>query len=62
MDERISHKWKEMNLKELIVKLRIEKDNKSSYKKVFNPNDAKVKVVEYGQSSRNKENETQART
>ena len=62
MDERISHKWKEMNLKELIVKLRIEKDNKSSYKKVFNLNDAKAKVVEYGQSSRNKENETQART
>ena len=51
-----------MNLKELIVRLRIEEDNKCSYKKVFNPNDAKAKVVEYGQSSRNKENEAEART
>ena len=62
MDERISHKWKEMNLKKLIVRLRIEEDNKSSYKKVFNPNDAKANVVEYGQCSRNKENESEAKT
>ena len=43
-----------MNLEELIVRLRIEEDNRSSDKKMFNPNNAKANVVEYGQSSRNK--------
>ena len=41
MGENISHKWKKMNLKERIVRLRIEEDNKSFDKKVFNPNDPK---------------------
>ena len=33
-----------MNLEELIVRLRIEEDNRSSKKKVFNPNDAKANI------------------
>ena len=50
----LKHKWKEMNLEELIVKLRIEKDNRDSEKRGFNPSTIKANVVEHGQSSKNK--------
>ncbi|KAL2471178.1 Uncharacterized protein Adt_39314 [Abeliophyllum distichum] len=46
-----------MNVEELIVRLRIEEDNKSS-ERWFNPVVAKANVVEHGQSSKiNKEQE-----
>ena len=47
----LTHKRKKMNLEELIVRFRIEKDNKGFETKVFNPNVAKANVVEHGQSS-----------
>ena len=43
-----------MNLEELIVRLRIEEDNKGSEKRKFNPAAAKANVVEHRQSSKNK--------
>ena len=49
----LKHKRKEMNLKELIVRLQIEEDNRSSRKRGFNPV-AKANVVEQGQGSKNK--------
>ena len=49
----LKHKRKEMNLEELIVRLRIEKDNRGSEKRGFNPV-AKVNLVEQWQSSKNK--------
>ena len=42
-----------MNLEELIVRLRIEEDNRSSEKRGFNLV-AKANVVEQGQGSKNK--------
>ncbi|XP_073138296.1 uncharacterized protein [Henckelia pumila] len=48
------HKRKEMNVKELIVRLRIEEDNKSSERRLFSPVAAKANVVEHGQSSKKK--------
>ncbi|KAL2531340.1 zinc knuckle (CCHC-type) family protein [Abeliophyllum distichum] len=48
----LKHKRKEMNIEELIVRLRIEEDNKSSETKGFNPQMAKANVVEHGQSSK----------
>ena len=50
----LKHKRKEMNLEELIVRLRIEEDNRGSEKRGFNPVAAKANVVEHGQSSKNK--------
>ena len=44
----LKHKWKEMNLEELIVRLRIEKDNRGSKKIGSNPSVTKVNVVEHG--------------
>ena len=46
MGENISHKWKKMNLKERIVRLRIEEDNRGFEKRGFNPTTAKANVVE----------------
>ena len=43
-----------MNLKKLIVRLRIEEDNRDSKKRGFNPAASKANVVEHGQSSKNK--------
>ena len=40
-----------MNLEELIVRLRIEEDNRGSEKREFNPFTVKGNVVEHGQSS-----------
>ena len=52
----IKHKRKEMNLEELIVRLRIEEDNICLEKKGFNPIAAKKNVVEHEKSSKNKKN------
>lgn len=41
-----------MNVEELIVRLRIEENNKGSEKKWFSPDVAKANVVEHGQSSK----------
>lgn len=40
-----------MNIKELVIKLRIEEDNGGSEKKMFNPDIAKANVIETGESS-----------
>ena len=50
----LKHKWKKMNLEELIVRLQIEEGNKSLKKKGFNLTVAKENVVKHGQSSKNK--------
>ncbi|XP_075499179.1 uncharacterized protein LOC142537556 [Primulina tabacum] len=50
----LKHKCKEMNVEELIVRLRIEEDNKSSERRLFSPVAAKANVVEHGQSSKKK--------
>ncbi|XP_073133885.1 uncharacterized protein [Henckelia pumila] len=50
----LKHKRKEMNVEELIVRLSIEKDNKSSERRLFSPVAAKANVVEHGQSSKKK--------
>ena len=44
----LKHKRKKMNLEELIVRLRIEEDNRDSKKKGFNFAVIKVNVVEDG--------------
>ncbi|XP_075478729.1 uncharacterized protein LOC142519569 [Primulina tabacum] len=48
----LKHKRKEMNVEELIVRLRIEEDNKSSERRLFSPVVAKANVVEHGKSSK----------
>ena len=44
----LKYKWKEMNIKELIIRLRIEENNIGSKKKGFNPVAVKANVVEHG--------------
>lgn len=44
------HKRNELNNEELIIRLRIKEENRSS-KKGFNPVVAKTHIVEYGQTS-----------
>ncbi|KZV54689.1 hypothetical protein F511_42971 [Dorcoceras hygrometricum] len=44
----LKHKRKEMNVEELIVRLRIEEDNRNSERRLFTPNVAKANVVEHG--------------
>ena len=49
----LKHKRKEMSFEDLIVKLRIEEDNRGSEKKLaHNSNDAKANFMEHGQSSK----------
>ena len=53
----LKHKRKEMNVEDLIVRLRIEEDNRGSEKKLSNnvvANSAKANIVEHGQGSKNK--------
>ncbi|XP_048134026.1 uncharacterized protein LOC125314837 [Rhodamnia argentea] len=50
----LKHKRKEMNLEELIVRLRIEEDNRGSERRGFNPTTAKANVVEHRHGPKNK--------
>ena len=50
----LKHKWKEMRLEDLIVRLRIEEDNRASEKKAGKSfMESKVNVKEQGQTSHN---------
>ena len=48
----LKHKRKEMNVEELVVRLRIEEDNKGSEKRVSSQFELKANIVEHGQSSK----------
>jgi len=50
----LKHTRKEIGLEDLIVRLRIEEDNRMLEKKTVNPIESKAHVVEEGQSSKNK--------
>ncbi|XP_073120142.1 uncharacterized protein [Henckelia pumila] len=52
----LKHKRKEMNVEELVVRIRIEEDNKGSEKRFFNLDVPKENVIEHGQSSKIKKN------
>ncbi|GJV51809.1 pol polyprotein [Tanacetum coccineum] len=47
----LKHKQKEMSVKELVVHLRIEEDNKLAQKNTFTPDSAKANMVEHAGSS-----------
>ena len=46
------HKRNEMNVEELIIRLRIKEDNKRFEKRVSSQSEIKANVVEHGQSSK----------
>ena len=49
----LKHKRKEMSIEDLVIRLRIEEDNKASEKKMaHNPNEAKAKFLEHGKGSK----------
>ncbi|KAL5567734.1 hypothetical protein UlMin_024309 [Ulmus minor] len=48
----LKHKRKEMSIEDLVVRLRIEEDNRCSEKRGYNLSVAKANVVEHGQSSK----------
>ena len=49
----LKHKRKEMNIKDLTIRLRIEEDNRGSKKKgAHNPSEAKANFAEHGQGSK----------
>ena len=48
----LKHKRKEMNVEELIVRLRIEEDNRRFEKRGSFQSEVKANVVEHGQSSK----------
>ena len=49
----LKHKRKEMSIEDLVIRLRIEEDNKGSEKKMaHNPNEAKANFVEHGKGSK----------
>ena len=49
----LKHKRKKMRIKDLVIRLRIEEDNRGSKKKMAHyPNEAKINFVEHGQSSK----------
>ena len=54
----LKHKRKEMNVEELIVRLRIEEDNKRYEKRGSFQSEVKANVVEHGQSSKFKKRTT----
>ena len=45
----LKHKRKEMSIEDLVIRLRIEEDNKGSERKMaHNPNEAKANFMEHG--------------
>ena len=54
----LKHKRKEMSIEDLVVRLRIEEDNRCSEKRGYNLSVAKANVVEHGQSSKFKKNKS----
>ena len=49
----LKHKRKEMSIEDLIIRLRIEEDNRGSEKKeAHNPSEAKANFMEHGQCSK----------
>ena len=49
----LKHKRKEMSIEDLIIRLRIEEDNKGYEKKgAHNPSEVKANFVEHGQGSK----------
>ncbi|KAJ9566473.1 hypothetical protein OSB04_002439 [Centaurea solstitialis] len=50
----LKHKRKEMSVEELVVRLRIEEDNRKALKGGYNAESSKVNMVEEGQSSKAK--------
>ena len=49
----LKHKRNEMSIEDLVIRLRIEEDNKGSERKMaHNPNEAKANFVEHGQGSK----------
>ncbi|KAK9052408.1 hypothetical protein SSX86_029037 [Deinandra increscens subsp. villosa] len=56
----LKHKRKEMTVEDLVVRLRIEEDNKLAQKKSDVPEQAKANIVEYGQSSKGNKNRGRA--
>ena len=56
----LKHKRKEMSIEDLVIRLRIEEDNKGSKRKMaHNPNEAKANFVEHGQDSKFKKRQQQ---
>jgi len=49
----LKHKRKEMSIEDLVVRLRIEEDNKIANKSTYLPTSSKANIVEAGQSSKN---------
>ncbi|XP_071725440.1 uncharacterized protein [Rutidosis leptorrhynchoides] len=52
----LKHKKKEMTVEDLIVRLRIEEDNKLALKNTYSNYSSKANVIEVGQSSKGKTN------
>ena len=50
----LKHKRKETSVEELVVRLRIEAENRKALKGGYNAESSKANVVEEGQSSKNK--------
>ncbi|XP_022041020.1 uncharacterized protein LOC110943587 [Helianthus annuus] len=50
----LKHKRKKMTIEDLVVRLRIEEDNKVALKKVDGPETVKANLVDHGQSSKGK--------
>ncbi|KAL6327153.1 hypothetical protein AAG906_015192 [Vitis piasezkii] len=57
----LKHKRKEMSIEDLIIRLRIEEDNRRSEKKGDTLNEAKANFVEHGQSSKAKRTTTKGK-
>ena len=47
----LKHKRKEMSVEDLVVRLRIEEDNKLAQKNTYTPDSAKANLVEHASSS-----------
>ena len=58
----LKHKQKKMSVEDLIVRVRIEEDNKGSKKRVLDPPMAKENIVEHDSSSKSKKNNSSRRS